>query len=165
MARELDRTDWLILAELQRDARLSYNQLGRMITMSAPAVADRVRRLEEAGVITGYHATVDPAAAGQPITAFVQLRCKPERCLLRTATAEEFPEITEIHKLSGGYCTMIKARATSMAHAEGLIDRLGQRGEAVSNIVVSTQYDNRTIEPSTDSGYRAPAAEGWQAPD
>lgn len=165
MARALDKTDWLILAELQRDGRLSYNQLGRLINMSAPAVADRVRRLERAGVISGYHARVDPTAVGQPVTMFVQLRCKPDRCLLRTATADEFPEITEIHKLTGGYCAMIKARAGSLAHAEGVIDRLGQRGEAVSNIVVSTQYENRQVGPSTDSGYRAPAADGWQSPD
>src|SRR5690348_11447219 len=74
MDRSLDRTDWQILAELQRDGRLSFNQLGRRVSLSAPAVAERVRRLEEAGVITGYGARVDAARAGLPLTAFVQMR-------------------------------------------------------------------------------------------
>jgi len=59
--RSLDSTDWKILRELQRDARLSYNELGRRVGLSAPAVAERVRKLEDAGVITGYGARIDPA--------------------------------------------------------------------------------------------------------
>ena len=61
---EPDATDWLLLRELQADARLSFNELARRIHLSAPAVAERVRRMEQAGVITGYRAVVDPAAVG-----------------------------------------------------------------------------------------------------
>ena len=75
MNRPLDQTDWRIIAELQRDGRLSYNQLARRVNLSSPAVAERVRRLEESGVITGYQARIDPARAGLPLTAFVQMRC------------------------------------------------------------------------------------------
>jgi Lrp/AsnC family leucine-responsive transcriptional regulator len=145
---ELDDIDWKILAELQSDARLSFNELSRRIHLSAPAVAERVRRLEESGVIAGYAARIDPAKAGQPLLAFIQLRCSLGRCLLKTTGADDFPEITEIHKLSGEHCTMLKVRAASLAHLEGLIERLGENGEMRTHIVLSTQYDDRPLAPA-----------------
>jgi Lrp/AsnC family transcriptional regulator, leucine-responsive regulatory protein len=144
-----DEMDWSILAELQSDARLSYNELARRVGLSSPAVAERVRRLERAGIITGYSARVDAARAGQPLIAFIQLRCSLGSCLLKTTTAADFPEFVEIHKLSGEYCTMIKARATSLAHFEGVIERLGSHGEMRTHIVLSTQYDGRPVAPPT----------------
>ena len=116
----MDQTDWHILTELQRDGRLSYNQLARRVNLSPPAVADRVRRLEERGIITGYEARVDPAKAGLPLTAFIQMRCTPGRCLLQTSSADDLPEVVEIHKLSGQWCSMLKVRVASMEHLEGL---------------------------------------------
>jgi Lrp/AsnC family transcriptional regulator, leucine-responsive regulatory protein len=148
--KSLDQTDWRIVAELQRDGRLSYNQLGRLVNMSSPAVAERVRRLEESGVIAGYHARIDPARAGLPLTAFVQLRCEHGSCLLKTTTADDFPEVVEVHKLSGGFCSMLKVRVASMAHLEGLLERLGERREMHSHVVLSTQYENRPVQPPTE---------------
>ncbi|WP_232661484.1 Lrp/AsnC family transcriptional regulator [Pseudonocardia sp. TRM90224] len=142
----LDDVDWALLAELQADARLSFNELGRRVHLSSPAVAERVRRLERAGVIAGYSATVDPARAGQPLLLFVQLRCALSRCLLKTTTSAEFPEIVEVHKTSGEHCTLLKARAASMAHLEGFIERLGEHGEIRTHIVLSTQYDGRPVQ-------------------
>lgn len=159
--RELDRTDWRILAELQADGRLSFNQLGKRINLSAPAVAERVRRLEEAGVITGYQAKVDAAAVGQPVTVFVLMHCQVHKCLLRTTKSEDFPEIVEIHKLSGEHCTMLKARLTSIDHTEGFIDRLGQHGDATTHLVLSTQYDSRPVEEAASDVTGAPQSEGW----
>src|SRR2546430_11273587 len=114
MNRSLDQTDWRIITELQRDGRLSYNQLGRLVNMSSPAVAERVRRLEESGVITGYQARIDPARAGLPLTAFVQLRCGLGRCLLKTTSADDFPEVVEVHKPSGNHCPKLNVRVASM---------------------------------------------------
>src|SRR5690349_4143193 len=104
----LDSTDWKILRELQQDARLSYNELGRRVALSAPAAAERVRKLEDRGIITGYTAQVDPAQVGLPLLAFIQLRCDPGKCLLQTGSAEAFPEIREMHKLSGSHCSLLK---------------------------------------------------------
>ncbi|HEX3815281.1 MAG TPA: Lrp/AsnC family transcriptional regulator [Mycobacteriales bacterium] len=157
---KLDDVDWKLLAELQGDARLSYNELGRRVHLSSPAVAERVRRLEQAGVIAGYSARIDPTRAGQPLLAFIQLRCSLGHCLLRTATAEDYPEITEIHKLSGEHCTMIKARAASLAHLEGLTERIGTHGEMRTHIVLSTQYDHQPIRPPAPERPVTPA-EGW----
>jgi Lrp/AsnC family leucine-responsive transcriptional regulator len=158
--RELDQTDWRILAELQRDGRLSYNQLGRLVNMSSPAVAERVRRLEESGVIAGYQARVDPARAGLPLTAFVQLRCEHGRCLLKTTTADDFPEVVEIHKLSGGFCSMLKVRVASMSHLEGLLERLGEHREMHSHVVLSTQYENRPVQRPAEERPTTQSA-GW----
>ncbi|MCO1660129.1 Lrp/AsnC family transcriptional regulator [Pseudonocardia humida] len=156
----LDATDWRLLGELQADGRLSFKELARRIHLSPPAVAERVRRLEQSGVITGYAARVDPARAGQPLLAFVQMRCSLGRCLLRTTTAEEFPELVEIHKLSGEHCTLLKARAASLRHLEGLVERLGEHGEMRTHIVLSTQYDGRPVEPVAESRPITPSA-GW----
>jgi len=145
----LDELDWRLLGELQADARLSFNELARRVHLSPPAVAERVRRLERAGVITGYTARVDATQAGQPLIAFIQLRCALTRCLLKTTTAADYPELVEIHKLSGEHCTMLKARATSLAHLEGLIERLGNHGELRTHIVLSTPYDQRPVNQPT----------------
>jgi Lrp/AsnC family leucine-responsive transcriptional regulator len=85
--------------------------------------------LEDAGVITGYHARVDPARAGLPVAAFIQLRCRIDRCVLRTSAASDYPEVAEIHKLSGDYCSMLKLRASSIDHLEAAIDRISKHGE------------------------------------
>ncbi len=78
---QIDSTDWKILEELQEDARLTYSELGRRVQLSQPAVSERVRRLEEAGIIEGYHATVNRELLGRPITAFMRMRViHPQEC-------------------------------------------------------------------------------------
>ena len=160
--RPLDATDWHILHELQADARLSFNELGRRVGLSAPAVAERVRRLEDAGIITGYHAHVDPAKVGLELTAFIQMRCALGRCLLKTTLPDDYPEVLEIHKLSGDYCAMLKVRAASMQHMEAIIERLGQHGEMRTSIVLSSPLEGRAIaaelfENQADADY----GQGW----
>jgi len=154
-------TDWRILDELQRDGRLSFNQLARRVNLSAPAVAERVRRLGERGVITGYQARVDPAKAGLPLTAFIQMRCTPGRCLLRTSTADDLPEVVEIHKLSGNACSMLKVRVASMQHLEGLFERIGEHGELNTHVVLSTQYEGRPVAPPVDQSRPVTPSPGW----
>jgi Lrp/AsnC family transcriptional regulator, leucine-responsive regulatory protein len=162
--RSLDATDWRILEELQADGRLSYNELGRRVSLSPPAVAERVRRLEELGVITGYQARVDPPRAGLPLTAFVQMRCRLDRCLLKTSQASDYPEIVEIHKLTGDYCSMLRVRAASMEHFEGLLERVGQHGEMRTSMVLSTQYEGRPVQPQSDEFLHATQSQGWSQP-
>jgi Lrp/AsnC family leucine-responsive transcriptional regulator len=119
-----------------------------------------VRRLERSGVITGYHAHVDAARAGAEMLAFVQMRCRTGSCLLRTSTADDYPEVVEIHKLSGEHCTLLKVRAASLAHFEGLVERLGTHGELRTHIVLSTQYEGRPVEPPTEAR-PVTQADGW----
>ncbi len=161
----LDDTDWRILTELQRDGRVSFNELGRRVSLSPPSVAERVRRLESLGVITRYRAPIDPARAGQPVAAFIQMRCDRDRCLLKTTRASDYPEIVEIHKLSGDYCSMLKVRASSMQHLESFIERIGQHGEMRSSVVLSTQFDGRPVEPFGEDAHDVTRSAGWSSTD
>ncbi|MGH7912064.1 MAG: Lrp/AsnC family transcriptional regulator [Candidatus Dormibacteraceae bacterium] len=161
MERGLDAADWRILQELQADARLSFNELGRRIHLSAPSVAERVRHLEDRGILTGYHATVDPSLAGHPVTAFLQMRCDRDRCLLTTSRATDYPEVCEIHKLSGDYCSLLKVRATSMEHLEGIIEQIGRHGQMRTSIVLSTQFERRPVGPPPEDFVHASDSEGW----
>lgn len=163
METRLDETDWRILDELQRDGRVSFNQLGQRVNLSPPSVAERVRRLESLGVITGYRAVIDPAQAGQPVAAFIQMRCDRDRCLLRTTQASDYPEIVEIHKLSGDYCSMLKVRASSMRHLESFIERVGRHGEMRSSVVLSTQFEGRPVARFPDDSHDVTASSGWSA--
>src|SRR5437588_1161331 len=144
--RSLVATDWKILRELQKDARLSYNELGRRVGFSAPAAAERVRRLEDAGIITGYAAQIDPAKVGLPLLALIQLHCDPGKCLLKTSSIEQFPEVLEVHKLSGSHCSLLKVALSSMQHLEAFNERLGAHGPLISTIVTSSPLTHRSID-------------------
>jgi len=158
----LDSTDWQILRELQRDARLSFNELGRRVNLSAPAAAERVRKLEDKGVIAGYSAQIDPAKIGLPLLAFIQLHCDPGKCLLKTSSYEKFPEVLEIHKLSGAHCTLLKVAVSSMEHLEAFNERLGSHGPLISNIVTSSPFTSRMIDwEDPDVSLDPPANPGW----
>ena len=161
-AKLLDPVNLQLLEELSLDGRVGIAELARRIGMSPPAVAERVQRLERAGVITGYRADVDPGEVGIPLTAFLQLRCETGHCLLKNTAAEDFPEVAEIHKLSGSFCTMLKVRATSMAHLEGLIERLGEHRNMNSHVVLSTQYEHRTVEPPPELPRTVSEPTGWR---
>lgn len=158
----LDSTDWSILRELQRDARLSYNELGRRVGLSAPAAAQRVRKLEDRGVITGYGAQLDPARVGMPLLALIQLRCDPGKCLLKTSTAEEFPEMLEMHKLSGSHCALLKVALASMRHLEAFNERLGTHGALVVNLVTSSALTHRVMDwEQLNVDFDPPNDPGW----
>ena len=160
--RSLDQTDWKILRELQQDARLSYNELGRRVGLSAPATAERVRKLEDAGIITSYGAQMDVAKLGLPLLVFIQLRCFPERCLFKTSSAEKFPEILEIHKLSGSHCALLKVALSSMEHLEAFNERLGVHGEQITNVVTSNLFSQRMIDwEEPEVNLRPSIQPGW----
>jgi Lrp/AsnC family leucine-responsive transcriptional regulator len=164
-ARPLDHTDWQLLRRLQDNARLSYHELGRRIGLSATAVAERVRRLEQAGVITGYHAQVDPMQVGLPITAFIQTTCIRNRCLFTHALQREFPEVIEYHRVTGRNCGIFKVCVPSVRHLEGLIDRLSAYELPTTSIVLSTPWishviDNETPDDSLDAFQRSELRRG-----
>lgn len=148
MLTDLDETDRRILDELQRDGRLSYNELARRVAMSGPAVADRVRRLEDRGVITGYHAHVNPASAGLAVTAIVRMQCYGPTCLLRAPEAMDRPEILELHRVTGDACCVLLVAVAAMEAFERLIDSLAEHGRPSSTLVLSTPVPWRAIRPA-----------------
>jgi Lrp/AsnC family leucine-responsive transcriptional regulator len=141
----LDRTDRAILDVLQRDGRLSFLAVGRLVNLSGPAVRERVRRLEQAGVIRGYGARVDHEAAGQAVLAFVRMACIGPGCIRASYTPSLFPEILEMHRLSGGDCSILKVVTPSVARLEELIDRLAAYGKPTTSLVLSTVVEDRPI--------------------
>jgi Lrp/AsnC family leucine-responsive transcriptional regulator len=139
--------DWALLRELQEDARLSFSELSRRVHLSPPAVAERVRRLEESGVIAGYRAHVDLTAAGRPVVALIQMSCYGAGCILRDPSVAEWPEILEIHRITGDACSILKVAATSMDAFEALIDRLAPHGRPSSTLILSTPLAWRPLTP------------------
>lgn len=140
-----DATDWRILDFLQRDGRASFAELARAVAMSPSAVTERVRRLEEAGVIRGYAAVVDPERLGLPILAFVRLRYpngnyKPFHDLVAGT-----PEILEAHHVTGDDCFVIKVTARSMRHLEEVSGRIGALGSVTTSVVYSSPLPGRAL--------------------
>lgn len=141
----VDKTDWRLLQELQRDGRSSYADLARAVAMSPSAVAERVRRLEEAGVIAGYHATVDPESVGLQVMAFVRLRYPNGNYRPFHALLESTPEIIEAHHVTGEDCFVLKVLARSMRHLEEVAGRISGLGPVTTTVVYSSPLPGRAI--------------------
>lgn len=143
----LDETDRRLLAALQRDGRASYADLARTVSMSASAVTERVRRLEESGVISGYCAVVDPERLGLGVLALVRLRhptanYKPLHDLL-----EVTPEVIEAHHVTGEDCFVLKVLARSMRDLERTAGRIAALGPVVTTVVYSSPLPRRPVTP------------------
>lgn len=147
---DMDDTNWAILMALQSDARLSYSELGRRVHLSPPAVADRVRRLEEAGVITAYRAVVDASALGWTVHAIVRMSCHGPRCVLRDPDVAEWPEVMSINRVTGDTCSVLRLRARSVEHFESVIDSLADFGRPSSSMVLSTPLLWKPLAPFAD---------------
>ncbi|WP_433378688.1 Lrp/AsnC family transcriptional regulator [Actinoplanes sp. CA-142083] len=143
----MDAMDWALLRELQDDARLSYSELSRRVHLSPPAVAERVRRLEETGVITGYHAHVDLAKTGREVLALIRMSCYGPTCVLRDDKVPTWPEVLEISRVTGDTCCVLKVAAASIEAFEEVIDRLGAHGTPSSTMVLSTPLSWQPITP------------------
>lgn len=143
----MDAIDWALVGELQADARLSYSELSRRVHLSGPAVAERVRRLEEAGVLAGYHAHVDLARAGWAVLAVIRMSCYGARCVLRDPAVPSWDEVLELHRVTGDACCLLKVAAASMAGFEALIDRLAPYGQPSSTMLLSSPLQWRAIGP------------------
>jgi len=142
---ELDTIAWKILENLQNNARISFAELGRKVGLSTPAVAERVHRLEEAGVVTGYHATVDMAKLGVPIHVLIRLTIPGgELQISRTVAAiKELPEISRCHRITGDESFVIEAHLVSVHHLEALIDKLSAFGATATSTVLSSPVERR----------------------
>ena len=144
----LDRTDWQLLTALQQDGRASYADLARAVAMSPSAVAERVRRLEEAGVIAGYRATIDPERVGLQVMAFVRLRYPTGNYRPFHAMLDTTPEIVEAHHVTGEDCFVLKVLARSMRHLEEVTGRVSGLGSVTTTVVYSSPLTGREISPS-----------------
>jgi Lrp/AsnC family leucine-responsive transcriptional regulator len=141
----IDATDWRILEELQRDARLSAAELGRRVHLSPPAVAARIGRLEDAGVITGYRADVSLAALGLEVMAFVRVRSAGAVHRAFLDAMADRREVLECHHVTGEDCFIVKVAVASLAKLEEVVAELASFGSTTTSVVFSTSVARRTM--------------------
>lgn len=151
MKMALDAMDGKILDILQADARTTLAEIGRRIHMSQPAVAERVRRMEAARVITGYHARVNPAALGYPITAFIRVAKRIHETPLEVVAAQ-LPEIVECHSITGDDCGVVKVVAASVGDLERVIMALTRCGVTSSSLILSSSIERKALQPAAAAG-------------
>ncbi|MDX2006665.1 MAG: Lrp/AsnC family transcriptional regulator [Meiothermus sp.] len=143
----LDKANMAILAELQRDARISYSELGRRVKLSTPAVTERVRRLEEAGVISGYGARVEPATLGYPIVALIELEVPPTRYNSVLEFAQRTLEIRECYFVTGESSFVARVVARSVQHLQELIQQMSVYGSTKTSVVLSSPIVKHDFVP------------------
>jgi Lrp/AsnC family leucine-responsive transcriptional regulator len=142
-----DVTNLRLLAELQQDARLSLAELGRRVGLSSPAVADRLKRLEDEGVITGYRADVNPRALGYSLGVVIRIRPAPRQLATVAQLARDTPEVLECHRVTGDDCYVMTAYVRDVEHLEEVIDQFAAYGQTTSSIMQSSPVPRRALAP------------------
>jgi len=135
---ELDTVNLRVLEELQRDPRLTMSELGRRIGMSSPAVTERVRRLEETGVICGYRLELNAEALGLPITAYIRIRPSPGQLSKIAELAQQIPEVVECHRVTGEDCFILKVYIPAINQLDRLLDCFLLYGSTTTTIIQSS---------------------------
>ena len=147
MNAKLDGYDQKILALVQQDARISHAEIGRQIFLSQPSVSERIKRLESAGVIRGYHADIDPAAFGYQMTAMIRLSTQQGRPYADLVAEQS--EIIDCYTVTGEDGAVMRVLATDVAHLQRLIDKLNRYGSTSTAIVLTTHVSGKVISMPT----------------
>ena len=141
-----------LLRLLRQDPRISISELARRIGMSAPAVRERVLRLEEAGIIRGYTVELDPVALGYPLSAFVRVRPAPGRLPQVAELARRLPQVSECHRVTGDDCFVLKVHLRGLDQLDELIDQFLAHGQTTTSLVQSTPVPSRGLPLPDDAG-------------
>ncbi|MBU0973554.1 MAG: Lrp/AsnC family transcriptional regulator [Proteobacteria bacterium] len=144
--RLLDTIGKQIVRELMKNARISHSELGRVVGLSAPAVTERVRKLEEAGIISGYHAAINGQLLGEAIIAFVHLDTAAAGYDRVKNLAGQLPNVVECHHISGEGAFILKVVVASVADLEALVARFSPFGRTKTTLVLSS-LDKKTPRP------------------
>ena len=143
----IDGIGWKIIRELQLNARITFAELGRRVGLTTPAVIERVRKLEDAKIITGYRAEIDAAKVGFPVTAFIRMSISGIDYSHIIEVAKNASEVFECHRGTGGDSFILKVAVADVEHLQNLIDQLTPYGITTTSIVLSSPVKNRVIEP------------------
>lgn len=144
--RLLDLTGRKILKELQENARSPFSEIGRRVGLTTPAVAERVRRMEKVGLITGYKAEIDLPKLGFPLLVFIKLYTAPQWYDKVLALIYASPEILECHHMTGEESFILKLTVTSTTHLETVIGRFSLYGKTSTSIVLSSPVKGRSVD-------------------
>jgi len=140
---ELDKTSWAILACLQENARASFADIGREVGLSAPAVAERMTKLEEACIIQGYRIEVDYEKTGYGLKAIIAFTAHSGKFIPFLNHIEKLEEVIECHRVTGNYCIFLKVIVENSAHLQQLLTRLMEFGETTTSIILSSPVTHR----------------------
>ncbi|HKF59751.1 MAG TPA: Lrp/AsnC family transcriptional regulator [Dongiaceae bacterium] len=147
----LDARNVKLLRLLRDDPRRSVSEMARRIGMSAPAVRERIQRLEEAGIIRGYRVELDARALGYPISAFVRVRPMPGKLAKIGELAERLPQVVECHRITGEDCFIIRVYLERLEDLDPLLDRFLAYGQTTTSLVQSSPVPPRGLPlPGTD---------------
>jgi len=144
----LDPTGKKLLAFLQQDARMSYSELGRQVGLSVTAVIERIRRLEETGLISGYKVELNREKLGLSVLAFVRLQTTPERYSAVLALIKTLPAVLECHHVTGEESFVLKLVVATVGELEPLIEQLSKFGQTSTSIVMSSPVEIRPLSLS-----------------
>jgi len=134
----MDATNIRLLEELQQNPRLTMAELGRQVGLSSPAVTERVRRLEEAGIIRGYYLDINPAAVGLPIAAYIRIRPNLGQLSKIAELAQQIPEVVECHRVTGEDCFIMKVYIPAIDQLDRLLDRFLLHGTTTTSLIQSS---------------------------
>ena len=147
----MDTHNRALIGALQRDARLSFSALAREVGLSQPAVAERVRRLEESGLLNRYQAVIARERIGLPITAFLRLTCPGEKYRAVASLAADLPDVLECHHVTGDDCFFLKIAVDSLGSLERVVERFRAHGQTAVTIALSTLVENKpVVAPNTE---------------
>jgi Lrp/AsnC family transcriptional regulator, leucine-responsive regulatory protein len=135
----IDGKDLEILEALQVNARVSLSELGRSIGLSQPSISERVKRLEEAGIIEGYCVTINPRALGLGLMAIVRLRTTHEHIKTCLRKFGEIPNIVEVHRVTGEDCFVLKVLVPTPEDLETIVDRIAGFGAVTTSLVLRSE--------------------------
>ncbi len=141
----MDITDYRIIEILQEDGRVSMKDLGKIVGLTSPAVSERVKRLEEAGVIQGYKAIVNPDKLGRVIKSFINIALPSENYQDFIGYANTDNRIVECHHITGEDCLLLKVIVKDMYELEQVIDKIKQVGKTKTSVILSTIIESKSI--------------------
>jgi Lrp/AsnC family transcriptional regulator, leucine-responsive regulatory protein len=138
-APELDAKDLAILEALQRDGRMPLSELGRQVGLSQPAMSERVKRLEDRGIISGYGARIDLGALGLQMMAIIRLRTAHEHIRTCLKLFDELPFVIEVHRATGEDCFVLKAIVPAAEDLATIVDTIGRFGAVTTSVVLRSE--------------------------
>jgi Lrp/AsnC family transcriptional regulator, leucine-responsive regulatory protein len=156
----LDFVGWRILGELQADGRISWSELGRRVGLSTPSVVDRVRRMEAAGIISGYRAVVNPSQVGLPLCAIIRIAPVAGRYDRTVSVVKSLAEVLNADRVADNDAIVMKVALSSVAHFEAIIDQLMPFGDVTASLVLSSIVEHRELTPPPASALNEEPPEG-----
>lgn len=142
----MDKLNWAILEELQKNARISFSEIGRKIGLTSPAVAERVRKMEDSGIINSYKVNLSHQKTGYQLRAIITLRAFTGRLKAFLETVKSFKEVKNCYRITGNENIIMEVVLRDQVHLEKLIDKLITFGETRTHIVLSNVIEDAPIQ-------------------